>query len=253
MGLTAGAGGRLLRPADVFAKSYVLRFADALLGSSQMFAIGISLKEARLRKGLDLAAAAEATKIRSRHLQALEDEQFDVLPGQTYVRGFLKTYADFLGLDGQLYVDEYSSRFWVSEDGEPADPRRRCAVRRKHHGRIELNMIVLTLVAITASTALVIAAWKFGGREHARQPPRRPTAHRPGQPTTVKRGSLAPRSSSRPRGGSSLVDVHVLGSGGRVGRLLFHGTLERGESETFRQRAQPLAERQLAAPTSHWR
>src|SRR5581483_11069090 len=127
-----------------------------------MFEIGSSLKEARRRKGLDLAAASEATKIRVRHLQALEEEHFDVLPGQTYVRGFLKTYADFLGLDGQLYVDEYSSRFWVNEDGTPAT-RRKVRYRRKHHGRIELNMIVLTLVAIAGVTTLVIAAWKFGG------------------------------------------------------------------------------------------
>jgi cytoskeleton protein RodZ len=197
-----------------------------------MFAIGSSLKEARLRKGLDLAAAAEDTKIRSRHLQALEDEQFDVLPGQTYVRGFLKTYADFLGLDGQLYVDEYSSRFWVSEDGSPRTPRK-VRVRRKHHGRIEFNMIVLTLVAITGVTALVIAAWKFGGTTPTAGT--NPPVTVPTRPTTVKRSSLATLV-VKASGGSSVVDVHVLGSGGRVGRLLFHGTLERGESQTFRQR-----------------
>jgi cytoskeleton protein RodZ len=197
-----------------------------------MFAIGSSLKEARLRKGLDLAAAAEATKIRSRHLQALEDEQFDVLPGQTYVRGFLKTYADFLGLDGQLYVDEYSSRFWVREDGNPRAPRK-VRVRGKHHGRIEFNMIVLTLVAITGVTALVIAAWKFGG---ASSPTQAKTPVLPTKPTTVQRGSLATLV-VKTVAGSSLVDVHVLRSGGRVGRLLFHGTLDRGESQTFVQRS----------------
>ncbi len=196
-----------------------------------MFALGSSLKEARLRNGLDLAAAAEATKIRSRHLQALEDEQFDVLPGQTYVRGFLKTYADFLGLDGQLYVDEYSSRFWVSEDGGPRTPRK-VRVRRKHHGRIELNMIILTLVAITGITALVIAAWKFGGASPTT--PTKTQATAPTKPTTVTRRQLATLVVKAVHG-SSVVDVHVLGSGGRVGRVLFHGTLERGESQTFVQ------------------
>ena len=199
-----------------------------------MFALGSSLKEARLRNGLDLAAAAaEATKIRSRHLQALEDEQFDVLPGQTYVRGFLKTYADFLGLDGQLYVDEYSSRFWVSEDGGSPRTPRKVRVRRKHHGRIELNMIILTLVAITGITALVIAAWKFGGAS-----PTTPTTQvtAPTAPTTVTRRQLATLVVKAVHG-SSVVDVHVLGSGGRVGRVLFHGTLERGESQTFVQRS----------------
>src|SRR5579872_3910737 len=174
-----------------------------------MFAIGSSLKEARLRKGLDLASAAEATKIRSRHLQALEDEQFDVLPGQTYVRGFLKTYADFLGLDGQLYVDEYSSRFWVNEDGTPAT-RRKVRYRRKHHGRIEMNMIVLTLVAIVGVTALVIAAWKFGGASSNTQ--KQPLV--PSTPRSVKREALAHLIVTA-HDGSSVIDVHVLRSAGR--------------------------------------
>lgn len=195
-----------------------------------MFAIGSSLKDARLRMGLDLATAAEATKIRSRHLQALEDEQFDVLPGQTYVRGFLKTYADFLGLDGQLYVDEYSSRFWVNDDGSPAT-RRKVRYRRKHHGRIEMNMIVLTLVAIVGVTALVIAAWKFGGAssDSQKQPPA------PAAPRAARREALAHLTITA-HDGSSVIDVHVLRSAGRVGRLLFHGTLERGESQAFVQR-----------------
>lgn len=199
-----------------------------------MFAIGSSLKEARLRKGLDLASAAEATKIRSRHLQALEDEQFDVLPGQTYVRGFLKTYADFLGLDGQLYVDEYSSRFWVNEDGTPATTRRKVRMRRKHHGRIELNMIVLTVVAIFGVTTLVIAAWKFGGASTT--VPRKTVPATPAPPRTVTHRPVA-RLTVKAVGGSSLVDVHVLGSAGRVGRLVFHGTIERGKSQTFWGRA----------------
>ncbi len=198
-----------------------------------MFAIGSSLKEARLRKGLDLNAAADATKIRPRHLQALEDEQFDVLPGQTYVRGFLKTYAEFLGLDGQLYVDEYSSRFWVNEDGTPT-MRRKVRVRRKHHGRIELNMVVFTVVAIIGVTTLVIAAWKFGGASSP--PPKQAATAASSAPRTAVHRPVA-RLIVRAADGSSLVDVHVLGSGGRVGRLLYHGTLERGTSLTFIGRA----------------
>ena len=194
-----------------------------------MFAIGTSLKEARLRKGLDLATASEATKIRARHLQALEDERFDVLPGQTYVRGFLKTYADYLDLDGQLYVDEYSSRFWINEDGTPASPRK-VRVRRKHHGRIELNMVVLTLVAIAGITALVIAAWSFGSnaaKPSAKRPSVAPSAHRAvvrkDQATLVVRAGK----------GSSLIDVRVLARNGGPGRLLYHGTLAPRTSQKF--------------------
>ena len=196
-----------------------------------MFAIGSSLKEARLRKGLDLPSAAEATKIRSRHLQALEDEQFDILPGQTYVRGFLKTYADFLGLDGQLYVDEYSSRFWVNEDGTPAT-RRKVRYRRKHHGRIEMNMIIFTLVAIGGVTALVIAAWKFGGASSTTKPPSTPA------PVVTRRSTPdVAHLKVQAVQGASLLDVRVLTKYGRLGRLLYHGTLERGESQTFAERS----------------
>src|SRR5216110_3638934 len=81
-----------------------------------MFEIGSSLREARLRQGLDFPELEQATKIRGKYLHALEEEQFDVLPAQTYVKGFLRSYADYLGLDGQLYVDEYNSRFVIDDE-----------------------------------------------------------------------------------------------------------------------------------------
>ena len=77
-----------------------------------MFEIGNSLREARLRQGLDFFEIEQSTKIRGKYLRALEDEQFEVLPAQTYVKGFLRSYADRpFGLDGQLYVDEFNSRY----------------------------------------------------------------------------------------------------------------------------------------------
>src|SRR5919201_1815547 len=94
-----------------------------------MFEIGNSLREARLRRHVDFAQAELATKIRGKYLRALEDEQFDVLPAQTYVKGFLRTYAEYLGLDGQLYVDEYNSRFVVGEE-EPGPIARASVTRR---------------------------------------------------------------------------------------------------------------------------
>ena len=76
-----------------------------------MFEIGNSLHEARIRQGLEFPEVELATKIRVKYIRALEQEEFSLLPGETYVRGFLRTYADYLGLDGQLYVDEYVSRY----------------------------------------------------------------------------------------------------------------------------------------------
>lgn len=69
--------------------------------------IGNALKEARTRAGLDIRTVEERTKIRTRYLRALESEEWSTLPGHAYVKGFLRTYANLLGLDADALVDEY--------------------------------------------------------------------------------------------------------------------------------------------------
>src|SRR2546422_7431652 len=69
-----------------------------------MFEIGNSLREAREHQGLDYSQVELATKIRAKYIQALEDEHFEILPSGTYIKGFLRSYSEYLGLDGQLYV-----------------------------------------------------------------------------------------------------------------------------------------------------
>jgi cytoskeleton protein RodZ len=126
-----------------------------------VFEIGNSLREARLRQHLDFPELEQATKIRSRYLRALEEEEFGTLPAETYVKGFLRAYAEYLGLDGQLYVDEYNSRYVVGEDEPVARPRRSTARRPERH--VDSRVVVLTLAGIVAVVALFILAWKFGG------------------------------------------------------------------------------------------
>ena len=89
-----------------------------------MFEIGNSLREARSRQGLDLAQLEVDTRIRGKYLRALEDEQFHLLPGDAYVRGFIRVYAEQLGLDSSLYVDEYNARF-ASDDDLPTSHMQR--------------------------------------------------------------------------------------------------------------------------------
>jgi cytoskeleton protein RodZ len=73
--------------------------------------IGAALREERERQGLELDALEERTKIRTRYLRALENEDWDIIPGPTYVRGFLRTYAESLGLDAEALVDDYREEF----------------------------------------------------------------------------------------------------------------------------------------------
>src|SRR6266496_984946 len=84
-----------------------------------MFQIGPSLREARERRGLSYADIEPHTRIRSRYLRALEEEKFDLIPARAYTVGFLREYADFLGLDGQQFVDEFATRFQPEREVDP--------------------------------------------------------------------------------------------------------------------------------------
>ncbi len=201
-----------------------------------MFDIGNTLREARLRRDLDFRQLEQATKIRGRYLRALEEEDFDALPAETYVRGFLRSYAEFLGLDGQLYVDEYNSRFVTGEDYPVLRPRR--SQPRRTGGGLETNVVLLALMAIAVMTALVIAAWKFSSGS---TPPGRvsPQAAVPANPKPAGRKAHVPVAETRANlliraeRGNCLLEVHVANAQGRAGKLLFQGTLEKGQAQRF--------------------
>jgi cytoskeleton protein RodZ len=189
-----------------------------------MFQIGPSLREARTRKGLEIPEVEHATRIRAKYLRALEDESFDVLPSQAYIKGFLRSYADFLDLDGRLFVDEYTSRFALQE--EPGTTRsRRIRVREQHHRRAERNMVLLTIVAIGVVTALVIAAWNYGGGGTTQ-----PSIPNLSPAATQHATSNTAVFTVRAAGGASLLEVR---RGWATGKVLYHGTLERGETQRF--------------------
>ena len=125
-----------------------------------MFEIGGSLREARLKRGLTPADIQKAIRIRDRYLQALEEERWEILPGDAYVKGFLRTYADYLGLDGNLYVDEYNNRFAHNEE-LPFVPERFAGSGRRLGGSGLLRPVVAigVIVAIVAA----VAAWRLSG------------------------------------------------------------------------------------------
>ena len=72
-----------------------------------MAEIGAALREARTRARIEIAQMEAQTKIRAKYLRALENEEWELLPGPTYVKSFLKTYGDMLGIDGRQLVADY--------------------------------------------------------------------------------------------------------------------------------------------------
>ena len=133
-----------------------------------MFELGNNLREARQHRRIDLVIAEQDTKIRSKYLAALETEDFDILPGPVFVRGFLRTYSRYLGLDPQLFVDEYNARFGrfedVEEHGSPVLGRPGLAQERVNRGRRTMrSFVIISLIA------LALLAW-LGFREQEAQP-----------------------------------------------------------------------------------
>jgi cytoskeleton protein RodZ len=116
-----------------------------------VFEIGATLREARVRNGLTLVQVAEDTKIRSKYLQALENEEFGDLPGEAYAKGFLRSYATYLGLDAQVILDEYSSRYGGAQGASqqlegPSALRRPARARRS--GLLFVALLAVLILAV---------------------------------------------------------------------------------------------------------
>jgi cytoskeleton protein RodZ len=195
-----------------------------------MFEIGGSLREARERRDLSLDDAQERTLIRVRYLAALEDERFSILPGDFYVRTFLREYADFLGLDGDVYVEEYLSRHPPQPEPAPAPPPRL---------RVRDLSLLRPAIALAVVLVVVVAAWTLTGSSPKRQtlgtesfrPPVRTPPHR----TSTPRTTTAPR-----RPATSLVLTATDGPcwllvrlGSRAGTEVYEGTIQPGQTVRF--------------------
>jgi hypothetical protein len=174
--------------------------------------IGQSLREARLARGITLEAVEAETRIRTRYLQALENERFDELPGEAYAKGFLRTYADHLGLDGHEYIAAYRSRAralaeptFIPRAQRPYEPPR-------------TGPALAGAVAAVLLVSLSLAAWQLGD-DAPKQPPAPPTLVMP-QPGALSVSAV----------GTSRIDVRL---GSERGRRLWSGTLRAGQRLRF--------------------
>jgi cytoskeleton protein RodZ len=185
-----------------------------------------------MRQRLDLSEAEHDTRIRAKYLGALEDERFDVLPGPAYTKGFLRTYADYLGLDAQRFVDEYKTRF-AAEEEPAALPLVR--IRRRRFALAPWLFVVAVLAASIAALA-----WRLssnGGNHATPAPPPAPTQMRT---TTRAAPPAAPRSATHPVAVARIVIVATRGPcwlsvrrGTATGSLVYEGTLEQDRTARF--------------------
>jgi hypothetical protein len=131
--------------------------------------IGQTLRETRMRNRVDITEVEAGTKIRAKYLRALENEEWDLLPGPTFVKTFLRSYADYLGLDSRQLVEEYKQRFERPAQTEltPFSPRSR-ERREQRRRRSFLGPALAILVAVVGLLAALYALGTWGGQDNGR-------------------------------------------------------------------------------------
>ncbi|HTU95143.1 MAG TPA: helix-turn-helix domain-containing protein [Solirubrobacteraceae bacterium] len=104
-----------------------------------MAEIGATLREARMRAKIDINEVETRTKIRAKYLRAIENEEWALLPGDVYVKSFLRTYADYLGVDSRQIIDDYKRRYERPSDHEMRQiaPLGRERDRRERGSRVQ--------------------------------------------------------------------------------------------------------------------
>ncbi|MGN6870715.1 MAG: RodZ domain-containing protein [Solirubrobacteraceae bacterium] len=139
--------------------------------------IGTTLREARIRARIDISEVEARTKIRAKYLRAIENEEWDLLPGPVYVKSFLRTYGDFLGVDSRLLVDEFKRRYErpADQDLRPISSLGRERERRRRRPRLgPLGVIVIALVGV--AVALYVVGTLGNGNNATTSTPSSPVA-----------------------------------------------------------------------------
>ena len=216
-----------------------------------MFEIGSSLRDARVRRDISLQQAEDDTKIRVKYIQAMENEDFEILPAGTYVKGFLRTYAEYLDLDAQLLIDEYNERFGTGEHKEHViqptrSPKADTApkARRKH----QTNYILVAILAVVIIAVLAYLGW---GNSSSQKPTLVTTTETQAStqttPTTTTLADVATRTATTPTqtqpavlqsismtatSSENWIEIHKTSADGEV---VWGGTLAAGESKTLAQ------------------
>lgn len=163
--------------------------------------VGEILRRARVRAGLSFEEVERNIHIRAAHLQTIEDGQFQNLPGRIYALGFIKSYADFLGLDGDKVVSlvkRQSAKRIASAQSAPSP-----APRRLESDQMFPQLKTLLVVATILALCLGLYAAKFGNHQKPQAITEVPADLRE-QVTLLTKPAAVKETSSPPAAGESL-------------------------------------------------
>jgi cytoskeleton protein RodZ len=200
--------------------------------------VGQQLREARIRQGIELSEVERVIKIRLKYLDAIEADQWEELPGEAYARGFLATYAQFLGLDERPLLEQY--RATVAGAAPEPIPETMLPQRGITHGSAIRPALALVPILVIAGIVAVVAisggsdeggdegrhAQGAGGRQHEPSPNEQETTAtqpEPSRPSIELRATGAVWVCLVDQNGRPLVNAETLGSGEARGPFQAHG------------------------------
>jgi cytoskeleton protein RodZ len=198
--------------------------------------IGETLREARMRRRIDMAEVESATKIRAKYLRALESEEWELLPGPTFVKTFLRTYADYLELDSRLLVEEYKQRFErpAGMDVTPLNLRRQRR-RRRVAPRIGPGLVVVLGIVVLLVALYLLGV--SGGNDETQPPAAVETATPTKTPSQDKKKKQATPARPMRVSIAATGQVYVCMEDSRGRAIVDKETLEAGQqTRTFRGR-----------------
>jgi hypothetical protein len=192
--------------------------------------IGQTLRETRMRNRVDITEVEAATKIRAKYLRALENEEWDLLPGPTFVKTFLRSYADYLGLDSRALVEEYKQRYERPSQAEQLTPfAPRAGGRRERRRRPGLGPAIAVVVGIVALLGALYALGTWGNDDSgSKQAKQTPTATPAKKKKAKRRTSTAPRRVTLQIVPTGTVNVCLVNARGR--KLIDSRDLQAGRS-----------------------
>jgi cytoskeleton protein RodZ len=137
-----------------------------------MTEIGARLREARMHAKIDINEVEVHTKIRAKYLRAIENEEWDLLPGEIYAKSFLRTYGEFLGLDTRQLIDDFRRRYESPPDQElrPIAPLGSRERERQSRGPLIPPRLIVGLVLVIVVVALYLVG--RSGTSNTPTPPR---------------------------------------------------------------------------------
>ena len=201
---------------------------------SRLPSIGEALRSAREAQGKSVEDAAAATRIRPSYLEALEQERFEQLGGNVYAKGFLRSYARFLGVDPAPLLDAYRAQ---ERPDAPLFEHAPTAIRGgRASGRRGQNWLAVAIVCV--SIILVVSLWSLLRPAPDPTNAQPPFAPEPATTVASSAGTSAPPTTARPAPRGVTVTLRYrAASWTRVtadGEVFFEGTPGPDERRTFR-------------------